>query len=440
MNTHLNLYKTYTKTTRTYQLENDLTRALAICLQEDTLFFHEVLKSIISTAHYNQIFESLETEIIVTIDIQKETSKINGFDHIYAVSLSEGLLGEFWSQTHNTNYDPICDIVISINNIVLIIEAKRDSVNCTAQLYNQILNLTKLNGYKDEFSKEFYENMVTPIDLNWMKLMNLSVKIANVEEAMKNRNRFLTDFIQMIKHHNFRWLPESSISALQPDNKKAIEKRIASAVEQIDKTNPNVNKLPYNDRLGLDFPLPWAQEVLFNISDDGDLVAVIYPGNTKGQGYSLFSKNPEFSSKTTILDNEVEIHKAYHIKFTSFQKYFSGLWFKETDLNANLYNSENFHKYTGRKKRGQQWEELEQLFDNFLNYDWREQCKWKSILASGRSQFDISFGYEFCITIPFQTLKNIDTQQASLDKLVQLLTEIHEMYVSQLIKPYAIIN
>ena len=103
MNRHLNLYKTYTKTNRSHQLENDLTKALAICLQEDTLFFHEVLKGILSADHYNQIFESFETEITVTIDIQKETSKVNGFEHIYAVGLSESQLSDFWSQTHNTN-------------------------------------------------------------------------------------------------------------------------------------------------------------------------------------------------------------------------------------------------------------------------------------------------------------------------------------------------
>ena len=42
MNKHLNIFTTYAKDNRTYQLENDLTRSLAICLQEDALFFHEV--------------------------------------------------------------------------------------------------------------------------------------------------------------------------------------------------------------------------------------------------------------------------------------------------------------------------------------------------------------------------------------------------------------
>jgi hypothetical protein len=440
LNTHLNLYKTYTKTNRAYQLENDLTRALAICLQEDTLFFHEVLKLILSRSHYNQIFESLETEISVAIDIQKEVSKINSFDYIYAVSLSESELSEFWLQTHNTAYDPICDLVISINNIVVIIEAKRDAVDCTAQLYNQILNLVTSNGYKTNFSKENFNDIVTPFDLNWIKLMNLAVKIANVEEAVSSKNRFLSDFIQMVKHHNFKWLPESSISALQSNNKKAIKKRITSAVEELTKRNTTIEKLHYSDRLGVNCPMPWAQEILFDVNNDGDLVALIYPGNTKQQGYSLFHKTPTFFENADISNTNYPIHKVYHIKLTSFQKYFTGLWFTEDKLKDNLYTSNYFHKYTGRKKRGDQWKQLEMLFDRHLNYDWKSKCNWNGIWKSGRNQFDISFGYEFCIKIPFQILKEMDSQQSNLDALVNLLSEIYTTYCTKLIKPYAIIN
>lgn len=73
MNKHLNIFKTYTKKNRSYQLENDLTRALAICLQEDALFFHEVLKTIINDSGlYNKLFEDLDGDTEVQIEIQKK--------------------------------------------------------------------------------------------------------------------------------------------------------------------------------------------------------------------------------------------------------------------------------------------------------------------------------------------------------------------------------
>jgi len=171
MNSHLNVFKTYTNSQRTYQLENDLTRAFAISLQEDSLFFHEILKEILKgTKFYNQLFDSLENETTISIDIQKRASQISEYEHIFAITLSETEIRNFWESQHNRNYDPICDLVIKINDIYLIIEAKRDNYDCTAQLYNQVLNILNSENEKiSSLSKEEHENIITPFDLNWTK-------------------------------------------------------------------------------------------------------------------------------------------------------------------------------------------------------------------------------------------------------------------------------
>ena len=61
MNSHLNIFRTYAKENRRYQLENDLTRALAICMQEDSLFFHEILKAILDAKYSNELFNDLNS-------------------------------------------------------------------------------------------------------------------------------------------------------------------------------------------------------------------------------------------------------------------------------------------------------------------------------------------------------------------------------------------
>lgn len=434
MNSHLNIFKSYTNTNRTYQLENDLTRALAISLQEDSLFFHEVFKEILKdTNFYNQLFESLETEASVSISIQQKASQISNFDHIFAISLSESEIGDFWSQNFDRNYDPICDLVIQINNIVLVFEAKRDNVNCTAQLYNQILNITKTSNDALPFNQKNYGKIITPFDFNWPRLMAIAVKVSSFEKAMSTQNRFLSDFISLVKQHNFRWLPEPSISALQPTNTHAILRRIESTIEEVAKAS-QINKLNYTDRLGLEFYQNWAKEVLFDCNEKGNLTVNIYPGNTKVQGQSLFEKNPKFNPFLTILGTTYPTEYSYHIKLTSFQKYFQGLWFAETDLKKALYTKDNFNKYTGRKKRGEQWLQLSVLFDECLNYDWRKQCDWEnSVINSGKNQFDISFGYKVCIEIPFQKLKELDQKQSDLNNLIHLITEIHQQFSNQLL-------
>jgi hypothetical protein len=295
------------------------------------------------------------------------------------------------------------------------------------------LNITNTENEPKDFNKENYGEIVTPFDFNWPRLMAIAVKVSSFEKTMNSQNRFLSDFISLVKQHNFRWLPEPSISALQPTNKRAILRRLESTIEEVAKTT-EISKLNYNDRLGLEFYRNWAKEILFSINDKGNLGVSIYPGNTKGQGYSLFENNPKFSEKLNILGNEYKTKYSYHVKLTSFQKYFQGLWFSETDLKKPLYTKANFNKYTGRKKRGNQWEQLSSLFDESLNYDWKKQCDWEnSVIGSGKNQFDISFGYEVHIEIPFQKLKELDQKQSELNNLINLIREIHKSFSNELL-------
>ncbi len=437
MNSHLNIFKTYTNTYRNFQLENDLTRALAISLQEDSLFFHEILKEVFhGTNFYSQLFDSLENEINISIDIQKKTSQIRDYEHIFAIALSEVEMNKFWNSQNNIEYDPICDLVIKINDIYLVIEAKRDKVDCTSQIYNQILNIINQGELRTEYLTELeYKRIITPFDLNWRKLMRIAVRVLSFEKSFGNTNRFLSDFVSLVRNHNYKLLPEAPIIALSNSNKDSILRRMESAIIEASKLNENISKLPYNDRLGINFSKKWAQEILFNINDDGDLQAYIYPGNTKSQGYELFKSNPNFNNQIKILDENYEIEKSYHIKFTSFQKYFAGLYFIDNKLKKELYTIDNFEKFTGRKKRDKfgKWNEIELLLDDSLNYDWKKECDWDKLINSGKNQFDISFGYKILVTIPFKKLKEIDSDYSDLSNLIDLIEDIYQEYSNSLL-------
>ena len=430
MNKHLNIFKTYTKKNRIYQLENDLTRALAICLQEDALFFHEVLKTIINDSGlYNQLFEDLDGDTEVQIEIQKKTSDIQEFDKVFAVSLSESPMSDFWQQNRNTEYDPICDLVITINNILIVVEAKRDNINCTSQLYNQILNIFRLQSKSLDDNQE----AVIPFDLNWKKLMAIAVKVASFEKTTGNTNRFLFDFIQLVKEHNFRWLPETPIRSLKNVNAKAISRRIESAVIQFCDNNESVEKLTYRDRLGTNFSKGWANELLFDVDKNtGDLVVSIYPGNTKGQGRHIFHSEPYFSSQLKINDECYNINKGYHIKFMG-QSYITGLWLKEDDFKKNLYTKHNFHKYTGRFRR-ESWKDIQTVLDEHINIDWRRQCQWQDkIINSNRSLFNIAFGYHIKMRIPFEKLATLDTNYNDITPLANLIESIYRAFETSLL-------
>lgn len=428
MNTHLNLYRTYAKETRQYQLENDLTRALAICMEEDCFFFNNILNAILDAKYLNEFFNDLDSTNSISIHIQKSSSEIDGFEKIFAVSLSEleTTPDHFWNQKHETKYDPICDIVVKINGVLIIIEAKRDNVDCTSQLYNQIFNICN----KNQISSQVMKEIVVPVDLNWRKLMGISTKVHSFEKATGSPNRFLKDFIELVKTHNFRWFTEPSIFSVSPDNKIAILRRIESAINELNK-GQKYKKLDRTDRLGLFFDKSWANEILFKVNENGDLIATIYPGNTKLQGGYIF--NNELVSKSCLQfdGKKYNVSVTYHIKFTSFQKYFTGLWFGENELKNVLYTKENFLRYCGRKKRENDWESILVLFDNAFqtHFDWKKQCDWESkIILSGRNQFDMSFGYELSVVIPFNELKVIDQNKEELLGLTTLIDNIYNEF------------
>lgn len=438
MNNHLNIFKTYSSINREHQLENDLTRALAICFQEDSLFFHKILEDMFkNTFYYEKLFGSINADTRLTIDIQKQADQLNGYEHIFAVSLSESKMTHFWEQDHSKEYNPVCDIVIAINEVLIIIEAKRNNENCTAQLHNQIMNIVRHNDeFKDKtFNKDNFEKIVTPYDLNWTDLMSVATKVLSFEQATNNKNRFLSDFVKLVRKHNYRWMPEPAISSLQPDDIKSIVRRIESTLDEVTKQKEGISKLDYNDRQGLVFTKNWAQEILFSITKKGDLKLSIYPGNTKGQGYALFKNDPEFSSHLSIKGVEYPINEKFHIKFTSFQRYFSGISFEEKDIKQVLYSKQNFSRFTGRKKRGEQWKSLKELFDTSFKqeFDWRSKCNWEGIIASGRNQFDISFGYQIDIYIPFERLQELDQNHDNLDNLVDLTENIYRAFYQNLL-------
>lgn len=423
MNRHLNLFKTYTKEDRNYQLENDLTRAFAITLLENQLFLHEVLKKILSenNGYYNNIFDDFSGKDSIEIDIQKNVSELSEYEHLFAVSLSghKMIIDTFFTQKNDAKYDPITDLVIIIHNVAIIFEVKPNSYDCTSQLYNQALNA---------FDHYISSKNVTPVDLNWNTLMEIALQTSNFEKAIGQPSRFLTDFIQFIKGHNFKWLPQIPLSAMSlTGSKKNIVDRLETAISQ-----SNFDSIP--GRLGFVGAIPWAHEVLFEIKPESETIEVrVYPGNIKRQGANIFIKEnePTFSNELMLFNNRFKVHKRYHVKFTSWKRYFAGLWFSESDMISSFYTKKNFYNYSGRKKKGKDWDSIAKLFDTHFKpeYNWKKYAHWESkVLKSGKSQFDISFGYELMIAIPFSTFQEMDANKDDVTGLISLFTEIKRAF------------
>src|SRR5690606_21957787 len=203
-------------------------------------------------------------------------------------------------------------------------------------------------------------------------------------------------------------------------------------------------KVKATDRLGLIFNKPWAQEMLFNVVDHskeraGALIVSIYPGNTKSQGHYIFSRGLNVVDQIFIEGREYTVEKSYHIKLTSFQRFFTGLWFTDADLKKDgLYSKENFDKYAGRNKKDNgRWRDVEIFFDEYFKeeFNWRAKLSWENlVLNTSKTQFDLSFGYELAIVIEFSELKQRDQNASSLNGLKGLIESCYSAFENELVK------
>jgi hypothetical protein len=429
MNKHLNIFSSYTKEDRDKQLENDLTRALAICLQEDVLFLEKITKYILSHKEgvYKKLFAVEREESQFDIQIQRRISEIEGFEILFAVSVSgkEMNIDTFFQSQHNKEYDPITDLFISIQDVAILFEVKPNDTDCSNQIYNQAYNAIE--------EKDKIEEIVIPVDLCWRKIMEILEEVINFKKNFGSRSRILEDFKHFIRLHNYRWLPITPLSSLKiASDQQLIERRIRTAIQQA-----RIFQI-LNDRMGLELTVPWASELLFSLTNQS-FELKLFPGNTKKQGWHVFKNNlePQFAADCTIDGIKYNVEKNFHFKFTSFQKYFAGfnITYLSGYLNKVVLTKDVFSKQTGRKTRGKEWDNLEEFLDKNIDskFKWKVELGWDNIIASGKNQFDFTLGYYLSIKIPYSVLSDIDKEINNLEPLTMFLEECAKS-VSKLLK------
>jgi hypothetical protein len=433
MNRHLNIFHTYTKVNREQQLENDLTRALAICLQEDTLFLHSILRAILDQQSYDSLFMDSSGETKISIEIQKNVETLEAFNKLYAVSITglELVKSDFFNQKKLENKDHITDLAILTNDIAIIVEIKPGDSDCTWQLAQQ--------AYKAIESTKINFSSVVPIDLNWKKLMAIAVQVSNFNRASGNYSRFLNDFIQFIRGHNHTWLPVAQFSSLLNSMTKAkayYQRANAVLLSMADQHEV----LDYSDRMGLKLNLGWAQEIVFNFWNYKKSEAALYfgfwPGNTKGQGTRMFAeigkKQWTPPSSIELLGHSFRVKWGYEIKFCHFNAYVSNLVIDDSKVKPGkkILSSHTHHKHTGKYEH-QYWGNLEAFLDDYLveTFNWRKELGWNThFVNTNRSYLTLSIGYQIETIVPVSFLQQIDTSQSDFTNLTALFIEMKDKY------------
>ena len=427
MNQHLNLFRYFNESTQSEFLENNLSRAFALCLKHDVLFFSKYIYAVAGKEDYDYLFSRPGEDIKFEIDLQKNTADLEttGYKKVYAVAMTaeqnldmSGLLLRPASVAKENNFT---DVLIQIKDYAFVIEVKRTKEDCRQQLYNQVAPFMLT-----EPSPE-----IIPVNFSWIHTVHLMEQVVNINKLRGGTGIFIDDFLSLSELRYSNWyatIPFSMLAAPSahiPLMDKGRWKRLVQVVGQ-----SKQQVLDYSDRMALSINFGWASEVIpeFQTRDNEDYLRfAIWPGNTKGQGRPLYSRSLDWTNKThlTVRGRQEKLDIKYHLKFCHFNRYISSLSFTDNDILRPVNTKENFSK-SGRWPQIR-WHEFEAFLDGHFKteFNWREQCGYeRNFTDTERTYFTVSFGFMAELLIPYHTIQELDKNPVDCSEISSFVDEI----------------
>ena len=224
-NHHMNVFEHYNKE-NTRMIENNLTRALAICLHRNELFYKAFMRSL-----YERIQRPFE-EAYGEIDIQVGEKKYKDyeFDTLIAITLTVNKQEEadfFDDLSPGEEDNSITDLLIHSEDVLVVCEVKRwGGEGVKNQLKQQIDSLI------EKATKKHY------LSLTWLEVYECSKKVLDEGNEKKEVSWLLEDFNELIdSNHHLLYDVNRSLSELswnEERDKKAAGNRVLHIVGQIE--------------------------------------------------------------------------------------------------------------------------------------------------------------------------------------------------------------
>jgi len=138
LNHHLNLFNFFNGREAEY-LEDNLSRAFALCLLHDPLFLDRVLGKVLAAEDYQLLSQESWISRDINIDVQLVASSFEGYQKVYAVGASpqEMNLELIDGYAASGAADPITDVSVALGDILVIFEFKVSRVDPGQQLKGQ---------------------------------------------------------------------------------------------------------------------------------------------------------------------------------------------------------------------------------------------------------------------------------------------------------------
>lgn len=224
--------------------------------------------------------------------------------NVVGVTLTTKNLEFFGLEDNQSNIENITDMVVYSNGTLIIIEAKRNNTDARKQLKRQISELEiewKKSGSDD------FEN-VKYISLTWD---NIVESLNNINNLIEGKDAILNDYIEHIKNSVPKFFPVQTFDKLNEYDYEHIKRRIERFAENYNtefKTRNTAVNIIYWVKL---FEKEYIKELAYQ-NYNKDLKLYLFPGNTIGQGYSLFKEE----NKLSILNTKTICVNNYNLEVT----------------------------------------------------------------------------------------------------------------------------
>ena len=428
MNAHLNLFVPYSQG-RDNPVENNLSRGLAILLNENPLFFDRFIDSI-----NTELVKSGETAVAKpsspeehSIDIQMSASKLAdlgmGIQRIIPVTLTPGKMEAAGGA--NDTQNPIPDIIVSCGgeetSDLILVEVKQYALDATAQVMQQAATIRdNLQANLKNAKISITEPVVR---LTWEEVIQNLQKIKTLQDA--HGDFVLNQYLDYLREYRQGWFPVELFKAGMSE--EMMWKRVwplAQNCARLLADNKNEQIVVGETSRSYKFSLPWGYvkeahlKPSYSDEDRFDgLTVSLWLGNTNEQSWALFAGDKTRDNmlwvRNTAIDTlgmEVKPFLKFAIKGVHVMGAYLAYDHDITELDKKSVREKYCDSLNGRWKRDE-WDELKKLL---LNQGLLEDAKGfeeefrEKVEKSRRIFVDVSVGFEIGIRLPIEKLEALD--------------------------------
>lgn len=414
MNPHLNLFKFFNSNDE-HHLEDNLSRAFAICLKYDSVFLDKVLQNVLPTTTYQHLFFTDFPDYEIEIDLQNRTTDLGDFAEIIGVACSGSEVLDFEVETRDTLL-PETDVCVRIKDVCILFEFKRTSENCAAQLKCQV----------EKVALNSPDAKVAYTDLSWNKIIKILLNVGSIQKQSASVNPFTRDLITFLEGFPADWFPTRRLaniafpkSASGP-NFRMLNRRLSQLKLDFYGENGLSEFGGTFNRLAIKVDFGWINEVNIDplITSNAKveyLCVAVHLGDTKGQGAKLFQNKPDGISEIKEIAGFSTLVTPYLKMSNAYGKGF--LWICPTENEARLTHTQRFFKdFAGRCLRPD-WERLTSNIGHYID-NWKEKCflpnltdrsDWETRFEQSEiSTLFLSVGIYLRILIPYKLCQELD--------------------------------